>query len=115
MRYAKVVLSRDTKEGRKIIGDLTARNRMYQTVVATPGASDGEFETFITTSKDIHLRLGQMTEEGREALAKLIRQHLHPREDGVELLHIHLDGDDGRILVATLVAGPSDMIHLAPG
>ena len=87
----------------------SSKGRVYRTTVHSPKSPVSE--TFLTTSKDLHLEFGRMSEELQWALATLIRQELGTL-DGVIMLFAKDDHPIG--ILATLVMGGDKLvIHLS--
>ncbi len=88
----------------------TSKSKVYRTTLRTTLLT----EHFVTTSKDVHLFLGQLTEGAQFDLANLIHRHLDDKGGG---LLIRKDQDEKGGWLATLGhQGHEDgsIIQLAP-
>ena len=87
--------------------------KIYRTTVYPPNPGP-VLERFVTTSKDVHLRLGQMSEEARWSLACLIQESLDGVGDG---LLVFEDESRHAALFASVVLNDEDkdlIIHISP-
>jgi hypothetical protein len=112
MKIREVVLSQAATHSQQVVANEIARLqdqkvRVYTTTVYPPSPSDDVMpsikrDRFVTTSKDIHLRIGQMSEEGRWHLAKLIRTEHDRCEHGEAGVLVYEDEEKDRALYATV-------------
>lgn len=73
--------------------------------------------TFMTTSKDIHLALGKLSQEGQLHLARLLKLEFEFGEFNELLLYPEKDGHRGCMLVTCQIADDADMgwcFHICP-
>lgn len=88
------------------------KGRVFRTAVIIPAG--GKPNYFLTTSKDIHLRLGEVSEDAKWDLFRLIEDNLHSAQGGI--LIAFEDGEGGWAIFATMEIGKEheNVVHLAP-
>lgn len=103
-----VILSQELVEFKKEFEDLDSSSKIYRTTAHSPKSSF--HETFVTSSKDLHLEFGRLSEELKWEIAVLIRRELD-ETGGVLLMRSRKDSSIA--VMATLANGDDSYIHLS--
>ncbi|MBA3733238.1 hypothetical protein H0W91_02585 [Patescibacteria group bacterium] len=119
--FKEVVLSQRTDlDSINLVSELAEiraqKARVYRTTVRSKFVGP-QPETFLTTSKDVHLRLGQMSEQAQWTLACLIHESLNDDGSPMGILLFEDPEKNWALFATTMTDETNDLliqIHLEP-
>ena len=95
-----------------LVEELKAFEARKGKIYISPAHEGSSSRFFLTTSKELHLALGQLSESARAILARFATFHLIGRENSSLLIFFDEKKMSG-MLVTHTQDGKSDMLHLS--